>query len=62
MAADSNLLQGEVNADPSASKHDVEQLLRGFLDALVAEKKGVPAAMSDSGSPAESVVAAKVGA
>ena len=39
MAADMNVLQGEVTESP-ASLVDVEKLLASFLEALVTEQKG----------------------
>jgi hypothetical protein len=39
MAADTQLLQGEVVEDPSSQKLDVEGLLAAFLHALLEEQK-----------------------
>jgi hypothetical protein len=39
MAADTSLLQGEVNEDPSSQKLDVERMLAAFLHALLEEQR-----------------------
>ena len=39
MAADSNLLQGQVTEDPATEKRDVDALLNGLLQALLAEQR-----------------------
>lgn len=38
MAADGNLLKGEVNEDPKTEERHVEQLLQGLLGALLSEQ------------------------
>ena len=42
MAADGQLLQGEITEDPAAEERDVERLLAGFLQALIQEQKREP--------------------
>ncbi len=39
MAADGNLLQGEVTENPANEEKDVEKLLSAFMRALVEEQK-----------------------
>ena len=39
MAADMNLLQGEVNGNPSDNDVEVERLLELLLQSLIAEQK-----------------------
>jgi len=50
MAADGNLLQGQVNEDPTTEKRNVDGLIQGFLRALIAEQGGArkiaPAALA----------------
>lgn len=41
MAADSRLLEGEIQANTNAEEKDVESLLMGFLNALIEEQKTV---------------------
>ncbi len=38
MATDTNLLMGEMIEDPTGQEKNVEQLLVGFLKALIAEQ------------------------
>ncbi|MBI2712808.1 MAG: hypothetical protein HYX41_08150 [Bdellovibrio sp.] len=38
MGADGNLLKGEITEDPKAEERKVEELLCGFLKALVNEQ------------------------
>ena len=38
MAADGNLLKGEVTEDPKTSDQEVEKLLQGLLGALLTEQ------------------------
>lgn len=40
MAADGELLKGEVNEHPESQDKDVEALLMGLIQALVRETKG----------------------
>lgn len=40
MAIDANLLQGEVSQDPESEEKDIQQLLLGFLRALIEEQAG----------------------
>jgi hypothetical protein len=39
MATDVSLLMGEIIEDPTKQERDVEQLLRGFLKALIQEQQ-----------------------
>jgi hypothetical protein len=39
MATDTRLLMGEIIEDPEGQQKDVEQLLLGFLRALIEEQK-----------------------
>jgi hypothetical protein len=48
MAANTELLQGEVNEDPGGRKLDVERFLLGFLQALLAEQKASAPSVTDS--------------
>ena len=41
MAADTTQLQGEIIEDPEKQEMDVENLLAGFIRALIAEQQGV---------------------
>ena len=41
MATDVQLVQGEVVERPDQVEFDVERLLRGFLKALLEEKRGM---------------------
>ncbi len=38
MAADGNLLKGEVTEDPKTNDSEVERMLRGLLTAMIAEQ------------------------
>ena len=38
MAANGNLLQGEVNEDPAVQEKDVARLIQGMVQALAAER------------------------
>jgi hypothetical protein len=38
MAADGQILQGEVNESPKSAEIDVEAMLTGFLKALIEEQ------------------------
>lgn len=51
MAADGNLLKGEVSENPSTNEGDVERLLLGFVRALLAEQKGGSATPAAVPSP-----------
>lgn len=39
MAADTDLVQGEVNENPNTQRQDVEELLKAFLKSLLEEQK-----------------------
>lgn len=46
MAADGNLLQGEITENPDTEEKDVETLLASFLHALIEEQKKNPGSAS----------------
>ena len=41
MAANTEMLKGETNSDPSAQQMDVQKMLEAFLDSLLIEQQGV---------------------
>ena len=51
MAADGNLLQGQVNENPTTEKKDVDALLKGLIEALLVEQRGGRPQMAPQTAP-----------
>ncbi len=56
MAADSRLLQGELDSDIQWSELEVEQLMIGFMRSLIREQKGNQTAHSEQTVNSEQAV------